>query len=145
MGTYEEINATFNIKDILDSYNQSLKKGTEDDKENNTQKKFSAEDASPSKPKEEATPAKKNENVVTEANDKEAEKKKEKDKQQDLVVAEEKFEGGVTFKDYLNHFSFTVLGCGGLFLYAFISILCALLQLAPSYVLAKWTSLPLQE
>lgn len=52
MGTYEEINATFNIKDILDSYNQSLKKGTDDDKENNTQKKFSAEDASPSKPKE---------------------------------------------------------------------------------------------
>lgn len=33
MGSYEEINATFNIKDILDSYNQSLKKGTEEDKE----------------------------------------------------------------------------------------------------------------
>ena len=64
---------------------------------------------------------------MTEANEKEAEKKKEKDKQQDLVVAEEKFEGGVSFKDYRNHFSFTVLGCGGMLLYAFISVLCALL------------------
>jgi len=81
MGTYEEINKTFNIKDILDSYNQSLKKGADEDKENKTQKKFSAEDASPTKAKEQATPARKSEQVVTEANEKDAEKKKEKAKQ----------------------------------------------------------------
>jgi len=52
MGSYEDINATFNIKDILDSYNQSLKKGTDEDKELNVQKKFSAEETSPTKAKE---------------------------------------------------------------------------------------------
>lgn len=34
---------------------------------------------------------------MTEANEKEAAEKKEKEKQKDLVVAEEKFEGGVSF------------------------------------------------
>lgn len=43
-GTYEEISATFNVKDILDSFNQSQKS-----KEGETKKKFTAEGESPAK------------------------------------------------------------------------------------------------
>lgn len=61
------------------------------------------------------------------------------------MVAEQKIEGGVGLQDYLNLFSFTILGCGGLVLYVVVSILCSLLQLVPSYALAVWTALPKDE
>lgn len=61
-----------------------------------------------------------------------------------MVVDEIKHEGGIKFQDFVDLFSFSIGKCG-IFLYIFISILCAVLQLLPSYILAEWTDLPLEE
>ena len=61
-----------------------------------------------------------------------------------MVVEDFKHEGGITFQDYVDLFSFSIGKCG-IFLYWFMSILCALLQLLPSYILATWTALPFEE
>lgn len=55
------------------------------------------------------------------------EEEEKKEKKLDLIVAEEKIEGDVTFRDYVNFFSFTSCGCCAMVLYAFVSIVCALL------------------
>lgn len=59
-------------------------------------------------------------------------------------MEEEKFEEGVGLRDYLNLFSFS-FGCWAILIYLVISILCSLLQLAPSYILVVWSSKSLQE
>ena len=58
------------------------------------------------------------------------------------MVAEEKIEGSVGFKDYQNLFSFSI-GTIGIVFYLVITVFVAAAQLSPSYVLAKWTSLAL--
>jgi len=58
-----------------------------------------------------------------------------------LIVSEEKLEGDVGLKDYINLYSFS-LGIFSIILYVFVAVICALLQLAPSYLIAAWTGLP---
>lgn len=130
-GSYEEIIQTgFNIKDILDSYNKALT-AQEGQKNKFKDEKKKTNDASPSPTKlSESEPAKK--------------QSQQHDSAKDLVQAEQKFEDDIGFQDYRNLFSFTI-GCWGILLYAAISVITTLLQMAPSYVLVLWSSLTLEE
>ena len=62
----------------------------------------------------------------------------------DLITAEEKDHGPVTFQDYRNFFSFSI-GTSAIFIYATISIACSVLQMLPTYIVTLWTSLPPDE
>jgi len=57
------------------------------------------------------------------------------DKQQHLVVAEEKLDGNIGLKDYSNMMSFSI-GNISLVLYLVISVSTALIQILPSYFFA---------
>ena len=132
IGSYQEIVETgFNIKDILDSYNQALK-AREDDDSKKTVFKAETANGSPQKLKENGQ-SKQAEAVVNKGDStaafaagKEKTPKENEKKQEDLVVAEEKIEGGVGFRDYQNLFSFSV-GTSGIVLYFAISVICSLL------------------
>lgn len=65
-------------------------------------------------------------------------------KGKDLTIAEKMKTGDITFQDYKNHFSFSV-GTIGIYLYIFVSIVCSILQLTPSYVITLWSAMPLKE
>jgi len=135
-GTYEEIVETgFNIKDILDSFNNAMKTESKDEKKEFTKELVAV---SPSKVKEAAVEQEKAAStaVATTAG-------VEEKKGQDLIVAEEKIDGSIGLKDYRNMFSFSI-GSSAMVIYAIISIVCSVLQLAPSYILASWTSLDLE-
>ena len=142
MGTYEDITASgFNIADILDSFNQASKDKGE--KAN----KFKSEAASPSKildaekseAKKSESEKKKLENLETQ--DGSTGKKKA---EVEMIAPEIKHEGGIKLQDFVDLFSFSI-GNFGIFLYCLFSITCAVLQLVPSYVLAEWSDLPLEE
>ena len=60
-----------------------------------------------------------------------------------LTVAETDH-GPVTMKDWKEFFSFS-WGVPGMVLYMFISIAAAVTQMAPTYVLSVWTSLPFEK
>lgn len=107
-GSFSEICSTgFNIKDILDSYNQSLQDKGE------VKKEFTNEvSKSPAKKKEEKTPL--------------AATVPTADKQQNLVVSEEKLDGNIGLKDYSNMMSFSI-GNIALVLYLAISVATSLI------------------
>lgn len=140
LGSYEDITAAgFNIKDILDSFNQANKDNKDKDADKS---KFKAEATSPTKvEKKELSPSKTSEKKKDET-EKDTDKEKEK-KEFNMVVDEIKHEGGINFKDYVDLFSFSS-GKFGIFMYSFLSITSALLQLLPSYILATWTALPFE-
>lgn len=117
LGSYSDLEATgYNIKDILDSFNNAL---TAKDGEKN---KFKDE----VKKTESAAPSP----VKKEEEKKEEEPKKEKpaaaDASKDLIVAEEKFEEGVGLRDYLNLFSFSI-GAWAILIYFLIAVASAVL------------------
>ena len=66
------------------------------------------------------------------------------ERQVNLIAPESLAAGGVTFQDYRNFLSFGA-GCGGMILFFAINVATALAQIVPSYLLAEWTSLPLEE
>lgn len=47
-------------------------------------------------------------------------------------------------KDYTNMFSFSIGSCA-MIIYAIIAIISSILQLIPSYAIAKWTAMPFEE
>lgn len=127
-GSYDDIVKTgFNIKDILDSYNQAMQdKDSEDGqkKQEFTKEKLPAASAGraqePAQPQNETkakeeTVGKQGERKVdaVEAQTKEG----DQNKKLDLVVAEEKLEGGIGFRDFSNLFAFSPCGLCGLFLF----------------------------
>lgn len=65
-------------------------------------------------------------------------------KQADLVVAEERLSGNVGWQDYKNLFSFSI-GVAAIFLYVFVALAAAVLQLGPSWAIARFTNLSLEE
>jgi len=139
-GTYEEIIAAgFNIKDILDSYNQALMARDED---GDKAVKFVDE---ASKHMVQGT-SKETANKKTDhgAEGTANAPKIANEKSKDLIVAEEKFEDDIGFQDYMNLFSFSI-GAWAIVIYALVSILTTILQLAPSYLLVKWASMDLKE
>ena len=144
LGTYEEITETgFNISEILDSYNKAMT--VSDNKE--AKKEFLTEKDQKKKDQDRPAVGNTTKKIVEEEEEAEEEgkEKKEKEKQQeDLIVAEEKMEGGVGLKDFVNLFSFSV-GSSAIVIYIILSIICAALQLAPSYILSSWTRLSQEE
>ena len=128
-GSYDDIVKTgFNIKDILDSYNQAMQEedfGDGQKKQEFTKEKLPA--AVVDRIQESAQPQKGNSGAKGETVGKQEERKpdaveaptKEGDqnKKLDLVVAEEKLEGGIGFQDFSNLFSFSPCGLCGLFLF----------------------------
>lgn len=61
-----------------------------------------------------------------------------------LVDEDKKVEGGISLKDYRDLFSFSI-GSLGIFIFWSLAIIACLLQLVPSYVLATWSGMPLEE
>jgi hypothetical protein len=61
-----------------------------------------------------------------------------------MITAEEKIEGGITYQDFKNMFSFSI-GSSAIWIYVLLSCLVSFVQLIPSFIIAKWTALPLQE
>lgn len=159
-GSYEDIVKTgFNIRDILDSYNQAMKdKDSEDGKKNIGKQEFTKEKlpaASAARTQEAAQPQNGSPETKAETLGKQERKKADageaatqegdQNKKLDLVVAEEKLEGGIGFRDFSNLFAFSPCGLGGLFLFLAFQGLSAALQLAPSYILSRWSKLELEE
>lgn len=134
-GTYEELTATgYNIKDILDSYNNSMtQKNAGEDKQKFTDEK-----------KKTAGEIEKDKKVDEAKKDAAKDKDKTHDAAKDLIVEEDKFDEGVGVRDYLNLFSFSI-GCWALLIFAIISIVSAALQLAPSYLLVIWSKKTIKE
>lgn len=62
----------------------------------------------------------------------------------DLVVADKKIEGDITLKDYKNHLSFS-WGFPAFIIYYMFAIAAAVFQLAPSFILANWTGMNLED
>lgn len=123
-GSYDEITETgFNIKDILDSYNQAMQST---DQEGN---QFAKEVA----PAAEAKQIEK------------AEKRPEPKKTQDLIAAEQKRETFVTAQDYLNILSYSPSTCLSIFLMTFLTVVVCLVQMVPNYIVSIWTKMSLEE
>ena len=121
MGTYQEITETgFNIKDILDTYNQAMQ-----EKEGDQGKKFEKEEEGPVEQAEE-----KEEEVDEET-------KAKRRKESDLIVAEDKGRD-VTFKDFADYLSFTNV-CAATTVTLGISLAIAVIQLLPNYIVSVWT------
>ena len=132
LGSYAEITATgFNIKDILDTFNQTMKTGNSA----GAKEKHSAEKKVEEKPKEALSKVE----TTTQATQGAVEKK-----QADLVVAEERLDGNVGWQDYKNLFSFSI-GVTAIFLYIFVALAASVVQLGPSWSIAKLTALSLEE
>ena len=111
---------------------------------NDQKTKFKDEIKKSESPEKKLESAQKKAEQEASKNDQQDNKSKAPDASKDLIVAEEKFEEGVGLKDYLNFFSFTI-GCWALLIYAIISIISALLQLAPSYFLVIWSAMTLEK
>jgi len=60
------------------------------------------------------------------------------------MVQEKKMEGNIGLRDYMNLFSFSI-GSTAIVIYFLIAIATSLIQLVPSFVLAKWTKMDLEE
>ena len=128
-GSYDDIVKTgFNIKDILDSYNQAMQDedaGDGQKKQGFTKEKLPA--AVVDGAQGSVQPQRGNFGAKGEAVDKQEEgkadaveaatKEGDQNKKLDLVVAEEKLEGGIGFRDFSNLFSFSPCGLCGLFLF----------------------------
>ena len=65
-------------------------------------------------------------------------------KQENLIMAEEKVTGSVTFKDYRNYFKYS-LGLFGMFLWFLVCSAASVAMLAISLFLAYWASQPYEE
>jgi hypothetical protein len=59
-------------------------------------------------------------------------------------VAEEKAVGNVGLKDWLDLLSYSI-GCSALVIYILLSIISSIAQLVPSYILAYWSAMSLEE
>jgi len=65
-------------------------------------------------------------------------------KQENLIEAEEKFTGSVSFRDYRNFLGYS-MGLCGFFFFIFVASLAATSQLAVSLFLANWSAQSLEE
>mmetsp|Transcript_19142 Transcript_19142/g.32631 ORF Transcript_19142/g.32631 Transcript_19142/m.32631 type:complete len:690 (+) Transcript_19142:1244-3313(+) len=165
IGSYSDILSTgFNIKDILDSYNQALKSNPnqtetkfEDEKKGygrdlfQSQELLEPEDVQISSQRASLKREVKSESGdITRRVNPESQREMQTQiqlqppKEEKLIVAEEKLSGNIRFEDYRNLFSYS-MGAFSIFIYLFLSSLASGLQLAPSYILSKWTKLPFQE
>lgn len=96
MGSYEDIvSAGFNVKDILDSYNQALKATDEDGEKKSFKKEEKGAKGADEKNKQEEATINKTEKGDTTKNENGNDSDEEHEKAIDLIVAEEKIEGDI--------------------------------------------------
>lgn len=65
-------------------------------------------------------------------------------KRQNLVEAEDRITGKVTFKDYRNYWNYS-LGCCGILIYIIVCALASIIQLGVTYQLTEWAKQPYEE
>lgn len=165
VGSYKEISASgFNIKEILDSFNNALKKikdegiSDEDDElidevdvaDERTAVMVDEIKVSKLSRKLSVMSRKSKRNLLEKENRKEGEEEEEvkpepKPEGEDLVVPEQKIEGSISWSVYSAIFKFSSLGVSALILFLLLNLSGTVCLIAPSYIISTWASLPLEE